>query len=151
MNNGKVAKLRDRSGQSLAELVLMSPVLLILAFGIIEFGMAFQTHQAVTNVAREGARVSSLTDASDEGVREAVANRLRASGLDPDQAEIMLACDGEEGGLCTGPDRSGRSSWVSIAYPYEFFMMGGLSRLIGGDGEEFGVVAISARTIMVNE
>ena len=151
MNSGKAARLQDQSGQSLAELVLIFPVLLILVFGIIEVGLAFQTHQAVTNVAREGARVSTLTDASDKAVRETVVDRLRASGLDPDQAEIVLACDGEEGGLCTGPDRSGRSSRVSVAYPYRFFMIGGLSRLISGDGEDFGVVALSARTIMVNE
>lgn len=151
MDRDRLSKLRDRSGQSLAELVLISPVLLFIAFGLIEFGTAFRTHQLVTNVAREGARVSTLQDASDQRVMEAVDERLRASGLDPDEAEVVLGCDGQDGGLCVGPTRAGRSSRVSVTYPYRFVVLGGLSRLAGGDGSSFGEVRIAARTVMVNE
>lgn len=151
MDRGRLTKLRDRSGQSVAELVLISPVLLFIAFGLIEFGGAFWTHQLITNVAREGARVSTLTDTSEERVLEVVDERLRSSGLDPEQAEVVLSCDGQDDGLCSGPDRGGRSSRVSVAYSYRFIVLGGLSRLTGGDGSAFGEVKIAARTTMVNE
>jgi Flp pilus assembly protein TadG len=54
------SRVRDRGGQALAEFVLVVPILLLLVFGIVEFGLAFRTHQIVTNTAREGARVAVL-------------------------------------------------------------------------------------------
>jgi Flp pilus assembly protein TadG len=44
-NPGAPRGLRDRAGQALAEMVLVTPILLLLVFGIIEFGLAFRTHQ----------------------------------------------------------------------------------------------------------
>ena len=38
----------------------MVPVLLVLVFGMIEFGFVFQTQLALTHAAREGARMASV-------------------------------------------------------------------------------------------
>jgi hypothetical protein len=64
-NPGAPRGLRDRAGQALAEMVLVTPILLLLVFGIIEFGLAFRTHQIATNSAREGARVAVLPSTTD--------------------------------------------------------------------------------------
>lgn len=52
--------LRRDSGASLAEFALVLPVLVMIVFGIIEFGIAFTKAQAIEAAAREGARLASI-------------------------------------------------------------------------------------------
>lgn len=151
MATRQVEKLRDRSGQAMAELAIIMPMLLLLVVGILELGAAFQTHQLVTNVAREGARVSVLRDASDEDVRKVVESRLLDSGLDPEVALISFQCDGKDGGLCTGADRSGRKSGVGVAYPHQFVLLAGITKLATRDGAAGGMVSLRASTSMMNQ
>lgn len=47
--------LRKQRGQSLIELALLLPLLLILVIGALEFGRLFYTEIVITNAAREGA------------------------------------------------------------------------------------------------
>ncbi len=47
---------RAQHGAALVEFVLVAPVLLMLLFGIWEFGRIFDAWQVVTNASREGAR-----------------------------------------------------------------------------------------------
>lgn len=147
---GPFSRLQDRSGQSIAEFVLVAPILLLLAFAIIEFGFAFRTHQIVTNVAREGARVAVLTNASDADVRNAVASRLESAGLDPSLADVQIRCDSEVG-MCTGLDRTGRGSEVVVGYPHRFFVLGGIVQVAGGDDGNLGQVSLRGSSIMRNE
>lgn len=62
---------RSDSGASLPEFALVLPLLLIMLFGIVEFGIAFNRAQAVEAAAREGARLASLssTNAGDVSTR----------------------------------------------------------------------------------
>ena len=57
------------SGQALAEMALILPILLLLVFGLIEFGTAWRDYQVITNAAREGARWSVVyrVDADGKG------------------------------------------------------------------------------------
>lgn len=144
--------LGDRAGQALAEFVLVIPVLLLLVFGIVEFGLAFRTHQIVTNSAREGARVAVLHTSDDARVVGVVEDRLRSSGLDPAAATITLRCDGEGESLCTG-SRAGRLSDVEIEYPYQFFVLGGLVRWACGPGcgDAYGTIQLRTASSMRNE
>ena len=48
------------SGQSLAETAVVLPLLLLLVFGIIEFGRVLNAYIIVTNGAREGARYGAV-------------------------------------------------------------------------------------------
>ena len=50
----------DDSGASMAEFALMLPFLVMVVFGIIEFGLAFTKAQAIEASAREGARLASI-------------------------------------------------------------------------------------------
>ena len=47
-------------GASAVELAIVLPVLLLVLGGIIDFGLAFTTQMAVTQAAREGARMVAL-------------------------------------------------------------------------------------------
>ncbi|MGI9607924.1 MAG: TadE/TadG family type IV pilus assembly protein [Acidimicrobiales bacterium] len=53
--------LEDRErGAVAAEFALLIPVFLILIFGMIELGLAFQRKEVVNAAAREGARIAAL-------------------------------------------------------------------------------------------
>ncbi|MCB2202565.1 pilus assembly protein [bacterium] len=47
--------MRSQKGQSLLEMVLLLPLLLVLVVGALEFGRLFYTKIVITNAAREGA------------------------------------------------------------------------------------------------
>jgi Flp pilus assembly protein TadG len=51
---------RGSRGQSLVEMALTLPLLLLLVFGIIEFGRILNAYIVVTNAAREGARYGAV-------------------------------------------------------------------------------------------
>lgn len=51
---------RDKSAQSLVEFALILPLLVLLLYGLAEFGFLLYGHVQVTNAAREGARAGSL-------------------------------------------------------------------------------------------
>jgi hypothetical protein len=139
----------DVRGQALAELAIILPVLLLLVFGMIDFGRGFRTHQVVTNAAREGARVAILWEATDQGVSDVILSRLQGAGLDPGEAAITLRCEGAMG-LCTGSGRRGRRSEVEVRYPHRFTYLAGLAHLAGGIGA-VGEISLRAHLTVRNE
>ena len=52
-------RLLSSSGQSLIEFTLMTPMLLVLAFGVIEFGYVLLDEHVVTKLTREGSNMIS--------------------------------------------------------------------------------------------
>ena len=48
---------KHRQGQGLVEFALLLPILVLVVFGVLELGRAFFALIAITNAAREGARV----------------------------------------------------------------------------------------------
>jgi Flp pilus assembly protein TadG len=48
---------KPRQGQGLVEFALLLPILVLVVFGVLELGRAFFAFIAITNAAREGARV----------------------------------------------------------------------------------------------
>ncbi len=59
----QLVKLLRRSGrgQSLVEIALVLPILLIVLFGVLEFGRIFHSYLVVTHAAREGARYGIIS------------------------------------------------------------------------------------------
>jgi Flp pilus assembly protein TadG len=55
---------RDDRGQALVELALVLPLLLLIVFGIIDFGIAINTQDSATTVANYAARQSSVIPAT---------------------------------------------------------------------------------------
>jgi Flp pilus assembly protein TadG len=60
--------------QTLVEFAIVFPVLLLITYGIMEFGRMLLIYTAVTNAAREGARygATALNYKNCDGIREAV-------------------------------------------------------------------------------
>lgn len=52
--------LRGGRGQSLVEFSMLLPVMLIIIFGVIDFGMGIRSYISLTNATREGARFAAV-------------------------------------------------------------------------------------------
>ena len=74
--------IRDNRGQTLVELALILPILVILLMGTIEFGRIFFTYLTVTHASREAARATIVHTTKDNTyIQEKVENA--AGWLDP--------------------------------------------------------------------
>jgi len=75
--------LRRQAGQAAVELALVIPLLLLLVFGVFEFGRLLNAYLTLQHAAREGARLGVLgaTDSEIIAVIESTAVTLRTSDL----------------------------------------------------------------------
>jgi len=71
----------DRRGNAVIEAVLVIPILLLLAFGTVEFGHFFFVKHNLQGAAREGARAAIVSGATNADVTSAVSASMTASGL----------------------------------------------------------------------
>jgi Flp pilus assembly protein TadG len=69
-------------GQSLVEMALTLPVLLLLTLGTVDLGLGFKTYMALTNAAREGARWVSIYPNDVAGARARAAEEAARIGLE---------------------------------------------------------------------
>jgi Flp pilus assembly protein TadG len=81
---------KSEDGQDIVEYVLVLPLLLMLVFGIVDFGIAVFDYNTVANAAREGARaaISPPSDACDLSCQDAkalTAAQQLTAGLDADE------------------------------------------------------------------
>lgn len=65
----------------MVEFAFVAPVLVLLVFGMIEFGRMVMVQQVLTNAAREGARVGILDDATAVDVETVVNDYLASSSI----------------------------------------------------------------------
>ncbi|MGB2695482.1 MAG: TadE family protein [Dehalococcoidia bacterium] len=82
-------------GQSLVEFAFVVPILFILVFGIIDFGVGLHSWITVTNAAREGARLGAV-----HGTQAEVIARVheRASNLDQASLDVLVTnAEGDPG------------------------------------------------------
>ena len=73
---------RRRLGAAVLETVLIMPVLLYLAFGVVEFGYYFYVKHSVEGAAREGCRAFIVSGATLTNVSTAVTASMHAAQLD---------------------------------------------------------------------
>jgi len=116
-------RLRNQRGAALLETAITIPIVLLISVSIFEFGRAYQTWQVLTNAAREGARVSILTDQTDAQVTAAVRNymtsgRLTNAASAPINVERSVAFGGNT------------ASRITISYPFNFVVLSPVARLV---------------------
>lgn len=80
---------RNESGQALVEMAIILPILLILLFGIIEYGRGFAAYLAVATASREGARIATV-GGTDSEINSAVTQRTSAMRLDSAKLTISI-------------------------------------------------------------
>jgi Flp pilus assembly protein TadG len=110
-------EFRSERGQAMTEFAIVLPILCLLLFGIIQFGILYNNYVTVTDAARAGARkaaVSRHLSPSTEGCKTA-----RASADTLDQSKLTCAV------AVSGPlDRPGADVTVTLTYPYSISLLG---------------------------
>ncbi len=109
-----------RRGIATIEMALVMPLLLILTFGLIEYGWLFLKSQQVTNAARQGARIAARPDADNSLALASVASAMDNAGLAASGYAVTLSP-----GDVTSP-LSGQLLTVSVNVDYENIRLLGL-------------------------
>ncbi|MCW2848984.1 MAG: pilus assembly protein [Marmoricola sp.] len=130
------ARSRDQRGAVVVEFALIVPLLLLLVFGILEFGYMMSRDTAIDNAARDGARVASL-DGTFSDVCTAVKSELSGSGIpapttcnasaSTTTANIKIDCIKADGSACAASSTtfdtlsvSGATATVRVSYSYKW-------------------------------
>jgi Flp pilus assembly protein TadG len=114
---------RDRRRAAAAvELAIVTPILLTMLFGIIEYGWVFTVRQALVTASREGARTAALPGSTVTEVQTKVANYMEPLGLTAYQSSV--GCD----------DQGNPTGVVRVWIPYaEVTLVGGYFGDVDGD------------------
>jgi Flp pilus assembly protein TadG len=101
-------KRRRDAGQSLVEMALVLPILLLILLAIFDFGRAIYAYNIVSNSAREGARVAIVNQSETAIVDEA---RNASIGLDPTTVDVTFS-------TCPPPVMIGCQATVDVAHEW---------------------------------
>ena len=107
-----------RRGQALVEFAIVLPVFLMIAFGTIDFGLAFNASITISNAAREGAR-AGVTNPTTTAVQTRV--RDVAGGMNNSNLTVTVSCKTAGGAACAGGMAgavSGTTIVVTVGYRY---------------------------------
>ena len=104
----------------MVEMALVLPLFLILVMSIVDLGLALRAYLTVTNSAREGARYGTLCPASDNDIKNRVA----------DYSNGLLAADDVtiqwQGGVRCTTDK-----YVSVEAEYDYTFITPLGVMLG--------------------
>lgn len=106
---------RRNAGQSIVELALLLPVLMLLVVGVFDLGRAFHALITITNAAREGARYGSLHPGSETGMKAAAVAEAAGSGIDILSDDVIINCAKDVNGKCF----RGGVLRVTVTYTFE--------------------------------
>lgn len=122
------------SGAAAVEFALLLPVLLLLVFGMIDFGRILNAQITLTQAAREGARLEAL------GQPNVVSRTVdAATGLTGVLVDVTSSCPPG-----AGPDQD---AVVQTSYTYSLITpVGAITGLFGGSGN--GTVTLTAQAVM---
>jgi hypothetical protein len=124
-------RIRDR-GAAAVEFALVVPVLLIVVFGIIDFGRMLNAQLQVTEAAREGARAASTIMGDEVDRSDAAADRIaRFTGGTIGGVEF----DDSRSAFCGRVPSDGDINTVATEYQFDFITpVGDIGALFGGGG-----------------
>jgi Flp pilus assembly protein TadG len=99
----------------MVEFVLVLPVLLVILFGIIQFGLTFNNYLALTDAVRAGARTAAISRFSSNPVLDTT-NRVKTASGDLNGANVNVTV--------TSTWAYGSDVTVRATYPYSINLLG---------------------------
>ena len=109
--------IRNERGQTMTEFALVLPILLVLLFGIIQFGIIFNNYVALTDAARAASRKGAVSRASSDpkGDCEAAGYAAGTNLKNPTKDFVLT---------CSSPDwAAGSDVTVTATYPYSISLL----------------------------
>ncbi len=114
-----IKKLRCQKGVAAIEFAIVLPLLMIILFGIIEFGLLLYDKQVITNASREGARIGiSDVVVSDADIEAVVDNYIANNLITFSTASTSPVTTIDRDGTGFGADLA-----VTVEYDYDFLIL----------------------------
>jgi Flp pilus assembly protein TadG len=108
-------RIRSEQGQTMTEFALVLPVLALILFAVIQFGIVFNNYVQLTDATRAGARKAAVSRQTSDPSGTAVA-AVRSSAKDLKQSDLSVTVS---------------STWqpttdvsVTATYPYSISLLG---------------------------
>ena len=118
-------------GAAAVEFALVLPLLLLLVFGIIDFGRAYNAQVTLTQAAREGARLAALSQAN-------VVSRTQSAALPLTGVAVAVT-----------PCPAGSTGDAIVQTSYTFSFITPISAISGLFGSSFGgPISMTGRGVM---
>jgi hypothetical protein len=154
------AMLRDESGGSLVGFAIIAPLLFVILFGIIEFGILLFDKAMLTNAVREGARAGIVYNYDDNDTLPPEINddtyhdTTNVESIVRGYCEETLISFGDGANLNVTVDPLGvlplgnarTPLTVSATYRFQFLVFSNILALIGGDLADS--LVLEAETVM---
>ena len=125
--------MKSQKGQALVETALILPILLMLLFGITDFGRIFHVFLTLDHAGREAARTAAVGSGDDE-IRLRIENASR--GLNQEELLIDISPEGVDN------RNSGDDVTITLTFPIDF-----LTPVIGQIIGEFEVENITVMRV----
>jgi Flp pilus assembly protein TadG len=109
-------RLRSEDGQAFVEFAIVLPMLVLLVFGITQFGLAFRNYLAITDAARVAARAAAVKRTSSPCAAATTAIQNTVSSGQWAQISSRITCT-------AGPN-VGDQVTITIKYPYSIGLPG---------------------------
>ena len=107
---------RSDKGQAIVEFAIVLPVLVLLIFGITQFGLAFRNYISITDAARVGARAAAVKRTSSPCAAANAAIQSTVSAGQWAKISSRITC-------VAGPNVGDQVS-ITIHYPYSIGLPG---------------------------
>ena len=108
-------QLKNESGQTLTEFALVLPILALLLFSVIQFGIAFNNHITLTDAVRAGARKGAVSRRL-QNPQAAVTSSVRNSATDLKSSDLQITV--------TSTWAQSSDVTVTATYPYSINLLG---------------------------
>ena len=130
MKNQSLKILKHSDGQTMVELALILPVLLLLSFGVFEYSRSVLTKNIIVNMSREGANLAARTQDLPQTIMTAIATT--ASPLDMGANGMMyitevMGVDDGTGTNTADPIVQNQYRYVNGGYPANSVVWGSCS------------------------
>ena len=108
-------KIREERGETMAEFAIVLPILSVLLFGILQFGIAFNNYITLTDAVRAGARKAAVSRREGPATEGEKALRAAADNLNQSELQVSISAPVLE---------HGKDVTVTATYPYEIQLFG---------------------------
>jgi len=107
----------------MVEFVIVAPILLLLVFGIVQFGILFNNYVALTDAVRVGARQAAVSRQLPDPV-SATENRVTRAAGHLKVSDLDIAVDPYDPAKGTSTWAQGGDVTVTATYPYSINLLG---------------------------
>ncbi|TMK95729.1 MAG: pilus assembly protein [Actinobacteria bacterium] len=110
-------RMQEERGQTTTEFAIVLPILCLLLFGVIQFGILFNNYVTLTDAVRAGARKAAVSrQIQGTTPQQACIDQIRASASDLNQSKLSPDCESDWQPTSTVT--------VTATYPYSVSLMG---------------------------